>query len=195
MTLWLPGRQQIMPWEWKSGTVLFSKQVQWSYFACVHAQSCPSYFRGKKGLILGLKLAKGSKLRTAESNRQWKWKPGNRGYSKTFQRQQGLHSYAPLCTLLSHNFDFKVMALAVSLTLSHVLMSLKLVFPSLSVSLCQILRMEKCDWPRLCQMSFILQSAVIGDSVGVEGWEQILLEKAVAAVAAIFDMRGKNGAL
>lgn len=44
-------------------------------------------------------------------------------------------------------------------------------------------------------MSFILQLAVIGDSVGVEGWEQILLEKAVAAVAAVFDMRGENGAL
>lgn len=53
--------------------------------------------------------------------------------------------------------------------------------------------MEKCDWPRLCQMSFILQSAVIGDSVGVEGWEQILLEKAVAAVAAISVMGEKWG--
>ena len=42
-------------------------------------------------------------------------------------------------------------------------------------------------------MSFILQSAVIGDSVGVEGWEQILLEKAVAAVAAISDMGEKLG--
>lgn len=42
-------------------------------------------------------------------------------------------------------------------------------------------------------MSFILQSAVIGDSVGVEGWEQILLEKAVAAVAAISDMGEKWG--
>lgn len=54
--------------------------------------------------------------------------------------------------------------------------------------------MEKCDWPRLCQTSFILQSAVTGDSVGVEGWEQILLEKAEAAAAAISDM-GENGAL